>query len=265
MSAGLHYDKNCEAFRRAREETNGKCPTREVMKYLATEYLEFEPGTKFRYSFCHDVLAALVEVLTGEKFGQYVKKNIFDPLGMENSTFCRDESIVRNVIEQYRYHADASEEVNKLDPSADQYRDGGGFINIGKQLNGYGSEYESGGAGCISTTDDYIKLLEGVRTEKVLKGETFDMMSVNQFKDEQLELFWERPNGYGYGLGFKCPLDSNSPLTNVGWGGAAGAHWFIDKKNAITLCYHQHVLSSPDAGLGENLTKVTTEIILGGK
>lgn len=267
MSAGMHYDTNADAIIRAKGETNGVCQTREVMRYLATEPLEFEPGTKWRYSFAHDVLAAFIEVLTGKPFGEYVKENIFEPAGMENTTFLFDDSELHKIAEQYRYHADETEELNKLDPDADKYRSDGGFANVGKAIQNYkfGTKYESGGAGCISSTDDYIKLLEGIRTEKVLKGETFDMMSINQFKEEQLDLFWERPNGYGYGLGFKCPFDSNSPLTNVGWGGAAGSHWFIDKENAITLCYHQHVLSGPSAGLGENLTTVTTEIILGGK
>ena len=265
MSAGFHYDVNCEAIKRAKEETKGRCPTREVMKYLATEPLEFEPGEKWRYSLAHDVLAALVEVLTGKTFGEYVRENIFEPAGMENTTFLLDDSKVCKLAEQYRYHADATEELNKLDPEADKYRSNGGYENVGKYIQSYkfGTEYESGGAGGISTTDDYIKLLEAIRKGVLIKPETLDMMSVNQFTDKQLELFWEVP--YGYGLGVKCPKVSDTKRTSIGWGGAAGAHWFIDTKNEITLCYHQHVLSSPNVGLGENLTKVTTEIILGGK
>ena len=266
MSAGFHYDVACESFKRSKEATDGRCPTREAIRYFAEEPLEFEPGEKWRYSFAHDVLAAFVEVLTGKTFGEYVKENIFTPLGMDNSTFLLDDSMIDKVIEQYRYHAQEGEDLNKLDPEADKYRNNGGFENVGKRIQKYkfGTEYESGGAGCICTVDDYIKLLEGVRTKKILKGETFDMMSVNQFTEKQLELFWEKENGYGYGLGFKCP-PKGSKLTSVGWGGAAGAHWFIDKKNEISFCYHQHVLSSPSAGLGENLTTVTTEIILNNK
>lgn len=264
MSAGFNYDINSEAIERAKKETNGVCPTREVMKYLATEPLDFEPGEKWKYSLAHDVLAALVEVLSGETFGEYVKKNIFTPAGMENTTFLLDDSELYKVAEQYRYHAKAGEELNKLDPEADKYRNNVGYVNVGKHIQSYkfGTEYESGGAGCISTTDDYIKLLEAIRTGLILKKETFAMMGVNQFTEEQLELFWEVP--YGYGLGVKCPKDGDTDHTSVGWGGAAGAHWFIDTKNEITLCYHQHVLSSPQAGLGENLTTVTREIILGG-
>lgn len=265
MSSGLDYNVNSDGILRAKKETDGRCPTREVMKYIATEPLEFEPGEKWRYSLAHDVLAALVEVLTGKTFGEYVKENIFEPAGMKNTTFLLDDSEVYKIAEQYRYHANATEELNKLDPEADKYRSNGGFENVGKYIQSYkfGSEYESGGAGGISTTDDYIKLLEAVRTGLIIKKETLSMMSVNRFTDKQLELFWEEP--YGYGLGVKCPKDGDNNLTSIGWGGAAGSHWFIDTKNEITLCYQQHVLSSPKFGLGENLTKVTTEIILGGK
>ncbi len=266
MSSGLDYNCASDGINRAKEETNGVCPTREVMKYIATEPLEFEPGEKWRYSLAHDVLAALVEVLTGKTFGEYVKENIFEPAGMENTTFLFDESEFYKLAEQYRYHAESNEELNKLDPEADKYRSNGGFVNVGKHVQTYkfGTKYESGGAGAISTTDDYIKLLEAIRTGLLIKPETLALMSTNCFKDEQLELFWEKENGYGYGLGFKCPPEC-SHLTNVGWGGAAGAHWFIDTKNEITMCYHQHVLSSPKVGLGDNLTIVTTEIILKGE
>ena len=54
------------------------------MRYLAKEPLLFEPGERWEYSLCHDVLATLVEILSGEKFEDYVKKNIFDVLKMES-------------------------------------------------------------------------------------------------------------------------------------------------------------------------------------
>ena len=101
MTAGFSYDFHSPQLERARVETNGKCPTREVMKYLAKEPLLFEPGDRWEYSLCHDVLAALVEVLTGEKFEVYVKKNIFDVLGMNSSTFLLPDEEVGTVVPLY--------------------------------------------------------------------------------------------------------------------------------------------------------------------
>ncbi len=63
MTAGLNYDCVHEAIKRGRAETDGKAPTVEMMKYIAQIPLEFEPGTTFHYSLCHDVPAAVVEVI----------------------------------------------------------------------------------------------------------------------------------------------------------------------------------------------------------
>ena len=78
MSSGLDYNCASDGINRAKEETNGVCPTREVMKYIATEPLEFEPGEQWRYSLSHDVLGALVEILSGEKKEEEKKIRSFD-------------------------------------------------------------------------------------------------------------------------------------------------------------------------------------------
>jgi len=103
MTAGFSYDVNSPSLKKCYEETNGKCPTREAMKYLAKEPLLFEPGDRWHYSLCHDVLAALVEVISGEKFEIYVKKNIFDKVGMKDTTFMLPESELSTIAEQYRF------------------------------------------------------------------------------------------------------------------------------------------------------------------
>ena len=108
------------------------------------------------------------------------------------------------------------------------------------------TKYESGGAGCASTVDDYIKFLEAVRTNKLLKSETVDLLSTNQLTKEQIDMpaYWVQ-NKRGYGLGQQCPTDDN-PRPDFGWGGAAGAHYFIDRKNNITAYFGTHVLGYDD-------------------
>ena len=83
-----------------REETNGECPTLKTMKYLAKEPLLFEPGYRWEFSLYHDVLAALVEAVTGMTFGEYVKKNIFDV--MEQSTFNLPDNELDRLCPQFR-------------------------------------------------------------------------------------------------------------------------------------------------------------------
>ena len=106
MTAGLTYNLYSDNLRDAREKTNGVCPTVETMKYLAKDPLAFEPGARFSYSLCHDVIAALVEIISGEKFSVYVKKNIFDRLGMQNTTFAVSEKVLSELCAQYRYNAE---------------------------------------------------------------------------------------------------------------------------------------------------------------
>ena len=99
MTAGFSYDTASPQLLKCKEDTNGKCPTREAMKYLAKEPLLFEPGTRWEYSLCHDVLAAFVEVVSGKKFDTYVKENtteLVDPLDVKKKIELLEEK--RNIL-----------------------------------------------------------------------------------------------------------------------------------------------------------------------
>ena len=225
MTAGFSYNLNSPMLQRVREDTQGKCPTREVMRYLAKEPLLFEPGERWEYSLCHDVLAALVETVSGVTFGEFVKKHIFDPLGMKNSTYKLDDSHIDTVSTQYTYNA----EKKVVEPHSK---------TIDYKL---GSEYESGGAGCVSTLTDYTLFLEALRKGELLRPETVELMSKNRLTKEQLKSYWVTDRGYG--LGVACANDE-FPDAPFGWGGAAGAYPLIHLKNELTFFYVQHVLNT---------------------
>ena len=231
MTAGLNYDRDTYWIKKGIEETGGKCPTREMMKYIARMPLHFEPGTHYCYSLCHDVLAALVEVLSGERFGEYVRKNIFVPAGMTKTTFNLPDDELDTVAINYKYY-----------PETDELKPMGRNIQEGFK---FGSEYESGGAGCVSTVDDYIKFLEALRKCILLKRETIDLMQTNQLSESQLKEYWKED--YGYGLGVRCPIEGQ-PNTDFGWGGAAGAKLAIDMVHNVTMFYVQHVMNPPNDG-----------------
>ena len=228
MTAGFSYNTASESLLRCRRETGGRCPTREAMKYLAEEPLLFEPGDRWEYSLCHDVLAALVEVLSGQKFEEYVKENIFDILDMPNSTFMLPESEIETITPQYRF-------------------ENGKPVNVGKHIVAYklGGEYASGGAGAVSTVDDYIKFLEGLRTGKLIKLDTLRLMTADRLTDRQKRTYWLNAT-HGYGLGVKTPkADSH----DFGWGGAANAYFAVDPENEISVYLGAHMLSSPTQGI----------------
>ncbi len=227
MTAGLDYNTASNSISKAQAATNGKCATVETVKYLAEEPLWFEPGTKWNYSLCHDILAAVIEIISGIKFGEYMLNNIFKPLKMEKSTFLLPENKLHEICAQYT-------------------RTDNGLVNCGKNIQGYkfGTEYESGGAGLISTVEDYIKFLEAMRIgDVILKKETINLMQRDMMKNVDTSQIWFGP--YSYGLGVRCaPHDKITNITDFGWGGAAGAYAAIDIINGYTLFYAMHVLNS---------------------
>lgn len=230
MTAGFAYDLVSDQLLACREETAGRCQTREVMKYLAKEPLDFEPGDHWNYSLCHDVLAALVEVLSGESFQDYVKTHIFQVAGMQDSTFMLPEEELDTIAPQYRF-ADGKVE------------------NIGKEIFQFkiGSQYASGGAGCISTVDDYMKFAEALRLGRLIKPQTLSLMITPRLTPEQIETFWQKDN-HTYGLGMRCPK-GDPRYEDFGWGGAAGAFLAIDPERELSLYMGMHILSSPAGAL----------------
>lgn len=243
MTAGFSYHCRSPHIITAISKTDGRCPTRETMKYLAKEPLLFEPGDRWEYSLCHDVLAALVEVISGEKFETYVKKNIFDVAGMSRSSFMLPEEELNTIAEQYRF-------------------ENGRTVNVGKNIVPYklGSEYASGGAGAISTVDDYIIFLEELRTHKLLKFETLKLMMTDRLTEWQKRTYWTQAT-HGYGLGVRCPK-GNKQYTDFGWGGAACAYLAVDVENKISLFFGAHLLSSPAQGLRSMLYRfIRAELI----
>ena len=159
MTSGLTYNTNTPAFEKARQLTDGKMDTVTVIKCLAQDPLSFEPGEKWVYSLSHDVLGAVVEVISGKKFRDYVKENIFLPLDMQESCFHND-SVQDRMAQQYQSADFTEDDLSRLRSGT-----GGdvmdGITNVGKNVVGhvFGSEYDSGGAGITTSVPDYSKFV----------------------------------------------------------------------------------------------------------
>lgn len=234
MTAGFNYDLHLPQLEQLRLDTQGRCPTREVARYLAKEPLIYQPGGQYLYSLGHDVLAAFVEEVSGQKFEQYVKENIFDRLGMTHSDF---------LLPMDRYN-----EVSTLYLYNERRKKGYPHINQAPMYR-LGSEHASGGAGCVSTVEDYMKFLEAMRVgEKLLKRDTIALMTTDRLTEQQRATFTIPANQYGYGLGLKCP-SAGSDRTDFGWGGAAGASLHIDIPHGISIYYAQHMVLSPNQAI----------------
>ncbi len=248
MTSGMSYQLRTPQMLEYYETNTNGCPTVETVNRLAKNPLEFEPGEGWKYSLSHDVLAALVEVLSGEKFELYVKKHIFDPLGMTHSDFLHD----MNDWEGFACKFHRVAETGAIEPYyANSYRPGPG--------------YASGGAGCTSTVEDYMKFLEALRVgDVILKKETIAMMATDLLTEKQREMYTYGTEAIGYGLGLRAPR-GKSYHTEFGWAGACGAYCSVDPVNNITFYYSQHVNNNPNRHLRRYLYTAIRGDILGEK
>lgn len=224
MTAGLSYNYRSEQLLKLREQ-NPAPTTRQVADALSKDLIA-EPGDHYHYSLCHDVLGALIEELSGESLQDYVKNHIFDPLGMAHTTYCPTPEQETAIAALYRFN----QETQKPERC--------------KQYDRVGPNFISGGGGCVSTIDDYMKFAEALRDgERLLKRSTIELMTQNHLTEHQARTF--TINSSGYGLGMRAPLPGGK-RHDFGWGGAAGALLSVDPVSGLSIVYMQHVLSSPN-------------------
>lgn len=251
MTAGLSYNTETAAFEKARKLTDGKMNTLSVIRCLADDPLQFEPGCGWSYSLCHDVLAAAVEVISGKRFSEYMKENIFEPLGMVKACYHVDKD---KLSCQYIYDTGGAKDVVTLQNSTAAK---GTVKDAGKDNSlVFGEEYESGGAGIITSVNDYAKLAaalankgKGINGERILGTGTVELLKTNQLNEVQMKGYtWRRLAGYGYGMGVRTMMDraaagSNGSVGEFGWGGAAGANVIMDTDLNLAVVYAHHMLN----------------------
>lgn len=238
MCGGLNYDCESQAFRDCVARCGSAASTIRVVEALATQPLDFDPGTHFQYSLCHDVLAAVIEKATGVRFSEYVNQCIIRRLGISDMTFHPTEAQLQRLAA--RYYWDRENHPVEMERRSLKFR--------------FSSEYESGGAGLLSDADGYILFADalanggiGKNGERILQQETIDLMRSDQLNAVTGRDFANRfiRPGYSYGLGVRTLVDetkSKSPRGEFGWDGAAGAWVMIDPKNHLAALYIQHVL-----------------------
>jgi len=260
MTAGFSYDMNSHGLNEARQKTKGKMPTLETVRYIAKDALLFEPGTRWAYSLGHDVLAGVVEVISGQRFSDYVKKNIFEPIGIKEIYYHRTDKVEEKMACQYIYRT--KENVSDLVKAQISSVGEEGYWEKDSKAVTYvlGPEYDSGGAGIVVSAPDYAKFASCLANggiapngEKIISKGTIDLLRTNQLSDNLLKDFnWSQLAGYGYGLGVRTMIDrakggTNGELGEFGWGGAAGATLLADPENEFAYFYAHH-MKNPQEG-----------------
>ncbi len=256
MCAGFDYNIRSKSITDIKKATNQKAPTLSVVRALSKEPLSFEPGTRWQYGLSHDVLGGLIEVASGKTLGEYCRKQIFEPLGMKDTSFLPVPEKAEKMAPLYMYF----EEKQKAEKISTH--------NVFR----LGSEYESGGGGLISSVDDYISFAaalaaggKGEKGELILSRGTVELMRTNQLSDSVLPSFiWPQMEGYGYGLGVRTMLNPKaSPFDGktgeFGWGGAAGAYVMMDPDRELSVFYAQHMLESMEAYVHPRLRQYVYE------
>ena len=191
--------------------------------------LAFDPGETWMYGFSIDILGIVLEVLTGKSLGEYLKENIFDPLGMRDTGFFVP--------------------AEKLSRVATLYHINDGMKPDGRDYPTSGPDFESGGGGLFSTVPDYSRFaqmllhggtLDGVR---ILGRKTVDLISMDHLTPEQRKGdCWDTQRGYGYGLGVRVLTNPelagiNGSAGEWGWDGAFGNWFCVDPKEQLTCVY----------------------------
>ena len=209
------------------------------MLLQANQPLEFDPGERYQYSLGLDVVGGLVELVSGKRFRDYMRENIFEPLGMKRTYFHHNEQTLAAIASQYEYDS-----VNKcaIEIPADEvpYR--------------FGSEYDSGSAGLISCVDDYILLADalthygvGKTGERILSKQGVNLMRTNALDENAIKYFTEpHMAGYGYGYGVRVNMTpakygNLSPIGEFGWDSAKNSYISCDPDNKISVFHAEHM------------------------
>jgi CubicO group peptidase (beta-lactamase class C family) len=222
-TAGLTYEflgaaavqrKYAELQMGSRERSNA-----EFSRTLAKLPLMHQPGSVWDYSRATDVLGRLVEVLSGQSLGDYLREAIFTPLGMHDTGFAVGEADHHRIAEPFAHDPDGGVPLRVLDPR--------------RRV-----AMESGGGGLLSTARDYACFLQLMRNRGELQGvrllgpQTVDYMTADHLG--AIPVTGDvLPPGYGFGLGFAVRRAAGiaSMPGSAGlyyWGGIAGTTFFVD-------------------------------------
>ena len=235
MTGGLDYAMSEPEVKRAYEAGED---TVAVVSAMANKTLLFEPGAHYHYSLCHDVLGAVVAKVSGMSLSEYLKKNLWLPLGMEDTGFTPTAEQKARLADMYSFDHSKGEAHPVPLPERP-------YDNV---------NYESGGGGVFSCAGDYAKLmtalsLGGVSPDgvRVLKPETVRMLEVNRLSDEcRRDLWRERLYGYGWGLCGRVHMNAEyslarSSVGEFGWDGAAAAFALADRPKGVAMFFATHV------------------------
>ena len=243
-TAGFSYDflPDCAVAERYRDVQISGDASRtlaQVIGMLSNLPLASQPGTQWRYSVATDVLAHVLENVTGLDLPELLHTRIFKTLNMQDTAFYVPEHKIDRLLPMFgsrelgQVMSDSQEPntLNPLDVSASY---------PAEEENGF----YRGGHGLFSTLNDYVKFMHVLQTgeslsgQRMLSSETFELMWSDRIHQsmQPLELGFNVLGGYGWNLMGRVMLDPeqcefNTSIGEGGWAGAASTYFWIDRGN----------------------------------
>lgn len=203
----------------------------DMVKRLAKLPLMNHPGEGWQYGMNMDVLGYLIEIISGQTFDAYLRDKIFEPLQMNNTHFYLPKKKKDRIATLYG--------INSL----------GRLIKLeGIFDNGYHSDvdvhesnksYFSGGAGLVSTAEDYYKFLQMIlnygfyKDKKLLSRKTIELMTSEQTGDN---FNWFKGYGFGFGLAIsRGPMFTGNPGSEgtYSWAGYFASFFWVDPQEEL--------------------------------
>lgn len=209
--------------------------------------LLFDPGERWEYGISIDWVGKIVERVSGKKLGEYMKENIFDPLGMSNTTFKITPDMLENMAKIH--HRGDDDSFEPLDLVLQE------------------PELESGGGGLYSTVGDYLKFVKMILNKgatighQILKPETVEMMSQNQMGNcrvcelkAALPVFTNDVEFFPgmektWGISFMINTEqapTGRTAGSLAWAGMANSYYWIDLTMRIGGIYATQILPFAD-------------------
>jgi CubicO group peptidase (beta-lactamase class C family) len=217
--------------------------TEEWLRRLGSLPLMAQPGERWLYHVSGDVLGVLVARVSGQSFGEFLRRRIFDPLGMKDTAF----HVPPEKIARFPACYFLSRQTNALD------------VFDGAVNSAWGTEppFESGGGGLVSTIDDYFAFSEMMLNkgrygrERILSRAAVELMTSDRLTPEQRagsEIFFGAHASWGLGMAVDIGRTEiyHTP-GRFGWTGGLGTTAYIDPaRGLIGILFTQRMMDSPD-------------------
>jgi CubicO group peptidase (beta-lactamase class C family) len=246
-TSGLTYDfmadnPAAQAYRDARIMNDATRSLEAVIDELATLPLAFEPGSRWHYSVGIDVAARLIEVISGQPLGEFLRERLFDPLGMTDTGFGVPDAKLNRLCAMYGLPDLIGENYSAVQLVEAAL---GGFNERIDVSATYPTDtpdvFVRGGLGLYSTAADYMSFAQmlanggTVDGQQVIGRKTLELMHSNHLPPGlmPIEILGQPMPGMGFGLGSRVLLDvaqtaGTGSVGEFGWAGAAKTYYWVD-------------------------------------